>query len=139
VEQRMVTEPRDLRSDSLRSTDHQLALRGDHLGAVDGQLHVPIRHRSLVISGVLCLDRQLWPPPAPVSVGSCRAAWFSSHSARNSSRKYSMPLVIGLTAPSANAQNERPNTLSQTSNNVSMSSLVPSPATMRSSTRDIQK
>src|SRR5699024_3200063 len=100
------------------------------------QLDVAFRNRSLGTLRTLGLDSHTF---APASTGSSRGAWFSSHNARNSSRKYLMPLVIGLTAPSASAQNERPNTLSQTSSSVSMSSLVPSPATMRSSTFASQK
>ena len=44
-----------------------------------------------------------------------------------SSRKYWIDEVIGLTAPSASAQNERPKMLSQTSSSRSRSDSAPRP------------
>src|SRR5699024_1973008 len=137
-EQRVVAEPWYHRADPFRRANDQLPFGDDHLRTVDRELHVPLRYRSFVSLHVLRLDSHDSTPPDPASAGSCRFAWFSSHNARNSSRKYLIPLVIGLTAPSPNAQNERPNTSTQTSNNTSMSSLVPLPHPMRSSTRDNQ-
>src|SRR5690606_30242862 len=124
-EQRVVAEPRDDDAHPLGGADDQLTLRCDDLLAVDRQPHVPLGHLGLRRLGRLLVRK--CHAEAPTS-----SRLLASHSATNSSRKYLMPLWIGLTAPSPSPLNERPRMLSQTSRMVSMSSSVPRPSTSRS-------
>ena len=68
-----------------------------------------------------------WSSAAVTFLGDCAV-----HRSRNSWRKYLIPLVIGLVAPSPSAQDARPRMLAQTSSRVSTSVGVPSWCNIRS-------
>ena len=123
-EQRVVAEPRDLDADLLGGADHQGVLGDADLDAVDGQRD----EIGLVVFSGACVMRELlrgrrgWRRPGRTGSRRC-VRW-----ARYSSRKYLIELGIGLTAPSASAQNERPRMLSHWSSSRSRSASLPCPA-----------
>src|SRR6185295_8064971 len=127
VEQRVVAEARHDDPEPLARADDQLALGGVDDAVVDREPHVALGDGWSIRS--FLRERHAM---APAGSADFLEAGCSAQRSRNSCRKYWMPLVIGLVAPSPSAQNDRPRMLSQMSNIVSMSSSVPSWCSIRS-------
>src|SRR5262249_2330603 len=129
VEQGVIAESRDLDAYQLRRPDHQRALRHRQLDVVDGHRH-HLNFRDVAVGR----RRHTVAPKGATSIESrgsnghpCCSTW-----ATYSSRKYLIDEMIGLAAPSPNAQNDFPLIVSEMSSSFSMSAEVPSPVSSRS-------
>src|SRR3954452_549256 len=131
VEQGVVAEARDDDAKALAGADQQLALGRVDLPPVDREPDVALGHRP-GFGLLLGSDGHAESPVSSANWSGCATDGCSVHRSRNSWRKYLIPLVIGLTAPSPSAQNERPRMLSQMSSIVSTSAGVPCLWTSRS-------
>src|SRR4051794_28892577 len=120
LQERVVAEPWDLDADLLGRPDDQGALGHRHLLAVDRQRDELVGHeagtssmsKGPVAVNVTAADSGGSVRPGPTPVTGQRP---SRTCASYSSRKYLSVLAIGLTAPSASAQNALNSMLSPTS------------------------
>ena len=126
-EQRVVAEARDLDADLLGGADDQGVLGGTLTWTPS-----MVRVTRSVFSGVVVMPLLHAVAKAVEAAGSNgQPPWLRC--ARYSSRKYLIELEIGLVAPSARAQNERPRMLSHWSSSRSRSSSLPWPFSRRAS------
>ena len=126
IEQRVVAEPRDLDAHQLGGPNHQRAL--GHTDSTSSMVRSPSRPAAAHRASVRSPSSGTYPLRWPSSIEACGSnGQPPSRCATYSSRKYLIDDMIGLAAPSPNAQNDFPKMVSEMSSSFSRSSSVPAP------------